>query len=147
MATIEREEDILTVIDVGEIVVVEPAVLTVTPLAAQTFHGLLKEKGFTDHGMRVFVAGGGCSGMQYGMQFEANPQPTDKIVEVGGVKFIVDPSSLPYLQGATIDYVDNLMGGGFRIDNPNAVSSCGCGTSFRTEGSAEPQSSGAGCDC
>ena len=144
MTTIEREVKVIEIIEYAE-----EAFLTVTPLAAQAVKKMLEEKELTDHGLRVFVAGGGCSGMQYGMQFEGNPQPLDKVVEVDGIKFIVDPTSLQYISGATIDYVDNLMGGGFRIDNPQAVSSCGCGTSFRTEGSAAPHvhAEGAACGC
>jgi iron-sulfur cluster assembly protein len=86
----------------------------------------------------VFVAGGGCSGLSYGMAFESNIQEYDTVVEVGdGVRVVIDDTSLMYLQGATIDYVDSLMGGGFRIDNPNAVSTCGCGHSFRTSNSGD----------
>jgi len=92
----------------------------------------------------VFVSGGGCSGMQYGMAFEESPKEFDKVVAMDGVSLIVDSTSLMYLQGATIDYVDSLMGGGFRIENPNAVSSCGCGSSFRT-GNDSDESSGGGC--
>jgi iron-sulfur cluster assembly protein len=75
--------------------------------------------------------------MQYGMAFEESAKEFDKVVEVDGVRLLIDPTSLMYLDGATIDFVDSLMGGGFRIENPNAVSSCGCGQSFRTEGDAE----------
>jgi len=94
--------------------------------------------------LRVFVSGGGCSGMQYGMAFEETPKEFDKVVAVDGVSLIIDSTSLMYLQGATIDYVDSLMGGGFRIDNPNAVSSCGCGSSFRTTNSGGESSGGCG---
>ena len=110
----------------------ESAVLTLTEAAASQLQKLLQERNLTDHGLRVFVSGGGCSGLQYGMTFEAHPQPSDIVVESGGVRLIVDPTSLLYLQGSTIDYVDDLMGGSFRIDNPNAVATCGCGHSFRT---------------
>ena len=71
--------------------------------------------------------------MQYGMSFEADPQEYDAVVETDGVRLLVDPTSMVYLKGATIDFVDSLIGGGFRIDNPNAVSQCGCGTSFKAE--------------
>jgi iron-sulfur cluster assembly protein len=81
--------------------------------------------------------------MQYGMAIEGNPREFDTTVELDGVKVYIDPTSMMYLGGATVDYVDNLMGGGFRIDNPNAVSTCGCGHSFRTSGS--PAASGGGC--
>lgn len=126
----------------------QESIITVTPLAVDKISSLLAEKELTDHGLRVFVSGGGCSGLQYGMAFEGNPRESDSIVEVGGIKVIIDPVSLPYLQGSCIDFVDNLMGGGFAIDNPNAVSSCGCGHSFRTTDSeGGHQHSGGGCSC
>lgn len=127
----------------------QQSIITVTPLAVDKISSLLAEKELIDHGLRVFVSGGGCSGLQYGMAFEGNPRESDSIVEVGGIKVIIDPVSLPYLQGSCIDFVDNLMGGGFAIDNPNAVSSCGCGHSFRTADSeGEPgQQHGGGCSC
>ena len=89
--------------------------------------------------------GGGCSGLQYGMALEEEARPYDHVVESDGDKVFIDPTSMMYLTGATIDYEDNLMGGGFRIDNPNAVSSCGCGHSFKTEGQSDSYSSGGGC--
>jgi iron-sulfur cluster assembly protein len=104
----------------------------------------LAERNLTEHGLRVFVAGGGCSGMQYGMAIEKDAGEFDTVLDTSGVKVFVDPTSMMYLAGATVDYVDNLMGGGFRIDNPNAVSTCGCGHSFRTSGSPGAASSG-GC--
>lgn len=146
MTTIERDADKIELTPV-EVEIENPPALTVTPLAAQTVKNLLAEKQLPDHGLRVFVAGGGCSGMQYGMAFEDNPQPSDEVFEVDGVKVIVDPNSMLYLRGSTIDYEDNLMGGGFRIDNPNAVSSCGCGQSFRTAGSDPGPGYGGGCGC
>src|SRR5512134_3904324 len=109
--------------------------VNLTPLAASKVKAILAERNLPDHGLRVFVAGGGCSGMQYGMALEAAPREFDHVVESGGVRLYVDPTSMMYLSGASIDYVDNLMGGGFRIDNPNAVSTCGCGHSFRTSDS------------
>jgi iron-sulfur cluster assembly protein len=121
----------------------EEAVLIVTPLAAAKIKELLVARDLEGYALRVFVAGGGCSGMQYGMAFEENPQEFDTVVESDGVRLVVDSASLMYLRGASIDYVDDLMGGGFRIDNPNAVSTCGCGHSFRTERSAG--ASGGGC--
>lgn len=120
-------------------------VLTVTPLAVGKIKELFEQRGLTEAALRVFVAGGGCSGMQYGMAFEANPQETDVVVETDGVKLVVDPTSLMYVQGAVIDFVDALVGGGFRIDNPNAASSCGCGTSFKPkngEGAADSHAGG-----
>ena len=83
------------------------------------------------HALRVFVKGGGCGGMQYGMTFD-EAREGDEVYEQHGLRVIVDSTSLFYIDGANIDYVDNLMGGGFHIDNPQATSSCGCGSSFRT---------------
>ena len=119
-------------------------VLTVTPAAADTIKTLLQQREIPNHVLRLFVTGGGCSGMQYGMAFEEKPQDYDEVVEQDGVRLIIDPTSLHYLQGATVDFVDSLMGGGFRIDNPNAVSSCGCGHSFKTSGESD-YSGGGGC--
>ena len=129
----------MTTIEKPDIKIIEEnAVVTVTPEAAAMIRDLLEQRQLTDHALRVFVAGGGCSGMQYGMAFENNIQEYDTVVNVeDGVNIVVDATSLMYVSGATIDYVDSLMGGGFRIDNPNAVSSCGCGNSFRTEGGAQ----------
>ena len=125
----------------------EEIVITVTDVAAQKIQELLAERG-EEYALRVFVAGGGCSGLQYGMAFETNIQEYDAIVpmETGG-RIVVDPTSLMYVRGANIDFVDSLMGGGFRIDNPNAVSSCGCGTSFKTEGHEGAASAGGCSSC
>jgi iron-sulfur cluster assembly protein len=121
-------------------------VITVTPAALSVIHNLLEQRNIPGYALRVFVSGGGCSGLQYGMAFEQTPREFDCVVEQDDVKLVIDPTSMMYLQGANIDYVDSLMGGGFRIDNPNAVSSCGCGHSFRTGSDAEADASG-GCGC
>ena len=123
--------------------------IQLTPSAATKISGLLAERNLPNYGLRVFVAGGGCSGMQYGMAFEAEPRDFDTVIETeDGVRLFVDATSLMYLDGATIDYVDSLMGGGFRIDNPQAVSTCGCGHSFRTTSSGgAATSNGGGCGC
>lgn len=113
--------------------------VTVTPKAAEKIRELMSE---TDAdgvkynpetvGLRVFVQGGGCSGFQYGMQLENDPNTdSDKIFESNGVRVFVDPISLRYLQDAEIDFTDNLTGGGFTVKNPNAKSTCGCGQSFQ----------------
>jgi iron-sulfur cluster assembly accessory protein len=120
-------------------------VISITSGAVEKVKALLVEKELTGYGLRVFVAGGGCSGFQYGMAFENNPRESDTIQEADGLKIIIDPMSLPYLQGASIDFVDNLMGGGFRIDNPNAVSTCGCGHSFSTKSGSAPGGAAGGC--
>ena len=118
-----------------------------TDAARDMVRNLLVQKNVPDYGLRVFVAGGGCSGLQYGMALEAEPRPYDHVFDNGGVKLYVDPTSMMYLTGATVDYEDSLMGGGFRIENPNAVSSCGCGTSFKTKDSAGAASAAGGCSC
>jgi iron-sulfur cluster assembly accessory protein len=138
--------DIIERQDIEEITTETP-VMTVTPLAAGKIRELLEQRNIPGYALRVFVSGGGCSGLQYGMAFEEMPQDFDMVVETDGVRLIVDPTSMMYVGGATIDFVDSLMGGGFRIDNPNAVSSCGCGHSFKTsqENSAGSESSAGGC--
>lgn len=95
-------------------------------------------------GLRVFVYPGGCSGMSYGMAFEDQPADDDLTIEVDGVKLYVDEMSVQYVGGSQIDYENSLMGGGFRILNPNAVRSCGCGHSFDT---GQDASSAKGCGC
>ena len=120
--------------------------ITLTENAAGKLGGIMDEKGLKDsHGLCVFVKGGGCGGMQYGMTFD-QLREGDEQYELHGLRIIVDPTSLFYIDGASIDYVDNLMGGGFHIDNPQATSACGCGSSFRTaknhEGEEMPESCG-----
>jgi len=124
---------------------IQTQVVILTPLAANKLQTLLEERGEPDCGLRVFVSGGGCSGMQYGMAFEPEPREYDQVFESEGVKIVIDPTSLRYMAGARIDFVDSLMGGGFHIDNPNAVNSCGCGHSFRTTDSGT--AGGGGCSC
>ena len=124
---------------------IEEAGITLLPSAVNKFRALLAERNLPDHALRVFVAGGGCSGMQYGMALEREAGEFDHVVEQGGVRVLVDATSMMYLAGATIDYVDNLMGGGFRIENPKAVSTCGCGHSFRTTSAGGASDSSGGC--
>lgn len=113
------------------------APITLTDAAATRIHTLLTERSLpTTYGLRVFVSGGGCSGMQYGMGLDPEARDFDTVISINGVQVFIDPTSMMYLEGARIDFIDNLMGGGFKIDNPNAVSSCGCGHSFRTADSA-----------
>ena len=105
--------------------------LTVTDSAIQQLQMLVREQEDSTKGLRIFVEKGGCAGMQYGMSLD-HAQEGDQLFERGGVKVIIDPESAGYLEGATVDYADDLAGAGFRIKNPNAVRSCGCGTSFET---------------
>jgi iron-sulfur cluster assembly protein len=105
--------------------------ITVTDSAFQQLQSLVAEKGEPGKGLRILVEHGGCAGMQYGMGLD-EPKEGDEVVERDGVRVMIDPESLGYLRGSTLDYCDDLTGTGFRIQNPNAVRSCGCGTSFET---------------
>ena len=95
---------------------------------------LIEEEGNPALKLRIFVTGGGCSGFQYGLMIEDSPADADQVYQSNGVKLYVDPISVRYLKGAEVDFVDNVAGGGFTIRNPNAVSTCGCGQSFTTDG-------------
>jgi iron-sulfur cluster assembly protein len=122
--------------------------VTLSDKAAAEIKSIMEQNGGTFHGIRVFVAGGGCSGMSYGMQIADEPATSEDLVFDGtGVKVIVDMGSHQYLDGASIDFDDSLQGGGFRINNPNAAKSCGCGSSFSTEEGAESQGGGCGGGC
>lgn len=124
------------------------APITITQTAAAKLREVMQSKKLDDAGLRVFVSGGGCSGLQYGMAFETQGGEADDMVfEAHGLQVYLDAISLPYLQGANIDYVDSLMGGGFKIENPNAVSACGCGSSFRTKNSGSTEDEGSSCGC
>jgi iron-sulfur cluster assembly accessory protein len=109
--------------------------INVTPSAATKISELLTEENKVEAGLRVFVQGGGCSGFQYGLMIDEGEgdASTDAVIESNGVKLLVDPISARYLKGAEVDFVDNVTGGGFTIKNPNATSTCGCGSSFTTE--------------
>ena len=119
-------------------------VIDLTAPAAQAVKELLAKRNIDGYHLRVFISGGGCSGFQYGMALDNRILENDTIVEAHGVKVLVDEMSLTYLQGATVDYVDEVMSKGFKITNPNAVSSCGCGNSFRTKDGPEGEAGG-GC--
>lgn len=123
---------------------VETSILSITPTAAEKVRELLEQENDPSLALRIFVAGGGCSGLQYGMTLDEE-QDGDTTVEQSGIKVLVDEMSLGYINSSQIDYVDSLMGAGFTVNNPNAVSSCGCGHSFKTaDGGGEAQSCGCG---
>lgn len=122
-------------------------VIDLTPSAAQAVKDLMAKKNLEGYALRVFIQGGGCSGFQYGMALDNRTLENDTEVEFHGVKLLVDEMSINYLRGATVDFVDEMMGSGFKITNPNAVSSCGCGQSFRTSESAEDSGGGCGGGC
>lgn len=115
--------------------VVEPSFTTpvsITERAAEKAKNLLESRGLSTGALRVFVVGGGCSGYQYGMALAQEEEDGDVVVDLAGVKILVDADSIPLLRGAEIDYVDDLMKSGFTIFNPNAAKSCACGSSFQT---------------
>lgn len=107
--------------------------VVLTDSAAKKIQGILASEGKDGYGLRIYVEGGGCSGFQYGMALENTAQEGDAVEEINGIRVYVDPSSAQYLGGAHIDYVEELTGSGFRISNPNATSTCGCGHSFSAE--------------
>ena len=111
-------------------------VVRLTDAAAEKLRELTAEETNPAIGLRVYVYSGGCSGYRYGMMLEDQPTAEDLTVEVNGIRVYVDGESTQYLAGSEIDYVDTLMGAGFTVNNPNAVSACGCGSSFRTADSA-----------
>jgi iron-sulfur cluster assembly protein len=118
--------------------------VTLTASAAEKVRGLLEQEADSALGLRVFVAGGGCSGLQYGMTLDES-QDGDTVVEAEGIRVLIDEMSAQYIDGSEIDYVDSLMGAGFTVNNPNAVSTCGCGHSFKTaSGGGQARSCGCG---
>jgi iron-sulfur cluster assembly protein len=123
---------------------IETSIISMTPTAVEKVQELLTQENDPSLGLRIFVAGGGCSGLQYGMTLDEE-QEGDTVIPQGEFKVFVDEMSLEYIKGSQVDYVDSLMGAGFTVNNPNAVSSCGCGHSFRTaDGGGEARSCGCG---
>ena len=108
--------------------------VTITERAAAKATSLLADKGHADGMLRVFVVGGGCSGFQYGMAIAEEADADDTVIEAEGARIVVDADSVPMIAGAEIDFVEDLMKSGFTIYNPNAVSSCACGSSFQANG-------------
>lgn len=110
----------------------QPDLVHLTDAAASKLRELTAQEPNPAMGLRVYVYSGGCSGFRYGMMLEDQPTAEDVTVSSNGVTVYVDGQSTQYLSGSEIDYVDTLMGAGFTVNNPNAVSACGCGSSFRT---------------
>jgi iron-sulfur cluster assembly accessory protein len=136
--------------------------LTLTPRAASEVKGHLEQLGEAEGTtrLRIYVAGGGCSGLQYGMALDPERDETDTVIPTlvqferdgetvkefeRAFEVIVDPMSLKYITGSVVDYVETPMGGGFKVENPNATRSCGCGSSFSTEEDAAGQTVTGGC--
>jgi iron-sulfur cluster assembly accessory protein len=103
--------------------------VNLTDAAVEKVNEIISQENQAGKALRIYVEGGGCSGFQYGFQFD-DPRDGDEVMECRGFKLLVDPFSLNYLQESTVDYADGLYGAGFRISNPNASGSCGCGHSF-----------------
>lgn len=103
--------------------------VTVTPKAVQKIRAAFQKEG-VQGGLRLGVLGGGCSGLSYQFKFDAKPRATDKVLNFDDVNVYIDPKSMLYLNGMTLDWKDSLMQSGFVFDNPNAKKNCGCGTSF-----------------
>jgi len=104
--------------------------LKLTEKAAKKIAELIKSEENNNLALRIYITGGGCSGYRYGMALDDNIYEDDVVVEAHGVKVVVDSFSAPFLEGSEIDYVEDVMGSGFSINNPNVVSTCGCGQSF-----------------
>lgn len=122
---------------------VETSAITMTTAAVDKVRELLTQENDPGLALRIFVAGGGCSGLQYGMTLDEE-QDGDTVLQQEGFRVLLDEMSIGYIDGSEVDYVDSLMGAGFTVNNPNAVSSCGCGHSFRTaDGGGEAR----GCAC
>jgi iron-sulfur cluster assembly protein len=106
--------------------------IQVTPKAAQRIRQIVAKEGGGGGGLRLAVQGGGCSGLTYQFKIEPGERPSDHIFAFDGAKVLIDPKSLVFLDGLTLDYTESLMQSGFVIENPNAQKTCSCGTSFST---------------
>ena len=127
----------------------ETTVVTLTARAATKVSALMAEEPAGEaEVLRIAIQGGGCSGFEYALGFDRGAQAGDHELEFHGVRVVVDPFSAPYLQGSTIDFLEGLQESGFKIENPNAVGSCGCGHSFQVaEGEEDPGAAGCGSGC
>ena len=116
----------------SEITPMQPMPVQITEKAAEMVKSAMAQEELIDHGLRVGVTGGGCSGLQYLLDFAETPREIDYSQMQHGVEVFIDPFSAAHLSGTIIDYVDSLTGSGFKFENPNIVRSCGCGSSFQT---------------
>ena len=114
--------------------------ISLTDRAAQEVRDILEQQGNPEEvRLRIYVAGGGCSGLQYGMALDENVDEGDSFFSDNGVGVVIDAMSLKYISGSVVDFVTTPMGGGFKVENPNATKSCGCGSSFSTDDDAAGQ--------
>jgi iron-sulfur cluster assembly protein len=128
-----HEPEVLVVaIEQTEPIATDVPLVSLTERATDKLREIIAKQDRQGLALRVYVTPGGCSGFSYGMTFADGTEEDDAIVDTQGVRVVVDPMSAMYIKGSEIDFVDALMGGGFALRNPNAVSSCGCGQSFRT---------------
>lgn len=109
---------------------IQHSIVTITPAAAEKIKSMMTKEGKTDYALRFGVVTGGCAGLSYEMKFQKNPYDNDIVFEQQGLKVIINQESAEFVKGVQIDYVDTLRESGFKYSNPNAKSSCGCGTSF-----------------
>ncbi len=128
MATITTNPEVETILPAADPVKVAP--ITLTPSAVIKVREIMATQDPVPAGLRVGVVGGGCSGFQYSMSFENQPGMMDKVLNFDGLKVFVDSTSLIYLNGCVVDYLETLEASGFKFDNPNTKSTCGCGSSF-----------------
>ncbi|MFM7321528.1 MAG: iron-sulfur cluster insertion protein ErpA [Armatimonadota bacterium] len=120
--------------------------ISLTERAAQEVRDILEQQGNPEGiRLRVYVAGGGCSGLQYGLALDESIDEDDRIYADNGIEVILAPMDVRYLQGAIVDYVTTPMGGGFKVENPNAVKTCGCGSSFSVEDDEQGRTITGGC--
>jgi iron-sulfur cluster assembly accessory protein len=125
-----------------------PPLVNLTPVAAEKIKQLLTEEPDGESlVLRVAIQGGGCSGFQYGLGFDSGPAEGDIQLRLEGVNVVVDPFSAPYLRGSTVDFLNTIQESGFKIDNPNAVASCGCGHSFTVAEGEDPGDEAAAAGC
>ena len=126
----------------------ETSVVTLTDRAAEKVAGLMaQEPAGEAEVLRIAIQGGGCSGFEYALGFDRGAQSGDHVVEFHGVTVVVDPFSAPYLKGSTIDFLETIQESGFKIENPNAVGSCGCGHSFQVAEGEDPGDTACGSGC
>jgi iron-sulfur cluster assembly accessory protein len=118
--------------------------VTLTQPAADAVRDVMTKQNLQGYALRLFISGGGCSGYQYGLAFDSNIRTDDMVIETDGIIMIIDEVSIKYLEGATVDYVEGMTASGFKIINPNAASTCGCGQSFNS-GEENSTNSCAGC--
>ena len=126
--------------------IIQSKPITFTQPAAEAVREVLAQKNLPGYVLRLFISGGGCSGYQYGLALDSNVRNEDTITETDGIRLVIDEVSIKYLQGATVDYIADPASGGFKITNPNMLSSCSCG---QEDDSSEGEASGgcSGCSC